>query len=272
MSPLVVIPPLALLTVALLPLQWLAVRLRLPWRRTIPVLYHRGVLRLLGVRVILSGAPAPGRPLLVISNHVSWLDIPVLGSIFPLVFVAKQEVANWPLFGTFARLQRSVFVDRARRQKTGEVNAEIAARMAEGDPVVLFGEGTSSDGNRTLPFRSALIGAVEDAVNGAAGKVAVQPVSIAYVRLDGLPMGRVLRPHVAWYGDMGMASHLMAVLRRSAIDVVVSFGPVLTAEAGADRKATARWAESAVRSMTAAALTGRLAPHTAAVPFLTKTQ
>ena len=269
---LIVIPPLALLTAALLPLQWLAVHLRLPLRRKIPVVYHRCVLRLLSVRVIVSGTPAAGRPLLIVSNHVSWLDIPVLGSIFPLVFVAKQEVANWPLFGLFARLQRSVFVDRTRRHSTSTVNAEIAARLAEGDPVVLFGEGTSSDGNRTLPFRSALIGAVEDAVQEATGKVAVQPVSIAYVRLDGLPMGRLLRPHVAWYGDMGMTSHLMAVLRRSAIDVMVSFGPVLTAEGEADRKATARWAESAVRAMTSAALTGRTAPHTAAVPFLSETR
>src|SRR5262249_23665676 len=76
----------------------------------------------------------------------------------PVVFVAKQEVARWPLFGLLARLQRTVFVDRARRQKTREVNAEIATRLTGGDPVVLFGEGTSSDGNRVLAFRSALIG------------------------------------------------------------------------------------------------------------------
>lgn len=208
----------------------------------------------------------------MVSNHVSWLDIPVLGSLFPLVFVAKHEIAGWPVFGLFAKLQRSVFVDRTRRQKTGAVNAEIAARMAEGEPVVLFGEGTSSDGNRVLPFRSALIGAAHDALESAAdGTVAMQPVSIAYTRLDGLPMGRFLRPHVAWYGDMDMPPHLMSLLKRSSVDVVVSFGPAAAFDGSIGRKEATRALESAVRAMTAAALTGRDLPHTAAVPFSRKT-
>src|SRR6202011_3813730 len=116
----------------------------------------------------------------------------------PVVFVAKREVAGWPLFGLLARLQRSVFVDRKRRHKTGEVNAQIAQRLAEGDPVVLFGEGTSSDGNRVLPFRSALIGAARDALVEAehSGRVLIQPLSVAYTRLHGLPIGRLHR-HIA---------------------------------------------------------------------------
>src|ERR1700693_2641104 len=170
------------------PLQWLSLKLGLPLRRLVPLWFHRIVLALLGVKVTIRGVPAAQRPLLFVSNHGPWLDIPVLSSITPLVFVAKSEIAGWPLFGLFAKLQRSVFVDRARRHLTAEVNRDIASRLAGGDPVVLFGEGTSSDGNQVLPFRSALFGAARDALAEAehCGRVLIQPLSVAYTRLHGL--------------------------------------------------------------------------------------
>lgn len=245
-------------TLALIPMQWASLRLGLGLRRTVPMVYHRIVLRILGVRIVLHGEPDRRRPLLLVSNHCSWLDITVLGSLFPLFFVAKHEIASWPLFGLLARLQRSVFVDRSRRHKTGEVNAEIASRLSEGDPVVLFGEGTSSDGNRVLPFRSALIGAAHDVLEeGGQGHVLMQPVSLGYSRLDGLPMGRFGRPHVAWYGDMDMFTHLWKVLRRPHIDVDVGFGEPLPFDGTFHRKEAARTLEEAVRRMTAAAVSGR---------------
>ena len=144
------------ITAALILPQWLAVALRLPARRLIPVVYHRAICRLLGVRIRIVGNPPRRGPVLLVANHVSWLDICVLTALAPVVFVAKREVATWPLFGLLAKLQRSVFIDRTRRAATRDTNAEIAARLAEGDPVVLFAEGTSSDGNRVLPFRSSL--------------------------------------------------------------------------------------------------------------------
>jgi 1-acyl-sn-glycerol-3-phosphate acyltransferase len=239
-----------------LPVQWLALKLGLPLRRWIPVLYHRLLLRLLGVRVHLKGAPAADRPLLLLSNHASWLDIPVIGSLTPLFFVAKSEVAAWPLVGLLAKFQRTVFVDRQRRQATGSVNREIAERLHAGDPVVLFAEGTSSDGNRVLPFRTALVGAVREAV-ASAEAVTVQPMAIAYVRLQGLPMGRQHRPAAAWFGDMELAPHLLDVLRHGAIDVEVSFGAPLVLDAAHDRKQVTRDTERAVRTLAAASLAGR---------------
>src|SRR5881394_3723509 len=206
----------ALVTLVLIPVQWLAVALKRPLRRRIPVLYHRFVCRLLGVRVRTSGAPVDARPLLIVANHSSWLDISIITSLAPVVFVAKSEIARWPFFGLLAKLQRTVFVERDRRHKTGEVNAQIAQRLAEGDPVLLFGEGTSSDGNRVLPFRTALIGAARDAL-AAAGhvrRVWIQPLSIAYTSLHSFPLGRQHRPVVAWYGDFALGPHLIGVLRR----------------------------------------------------------
>jgi 1-acyl-sn-glycerol-3-phosphate acyltransferase len=238
---------IGVITVTLIPVQWLSVRLRLPSRRAIPTIYHRMICALLGVRIDEIGTRRPSHPLLVVANHSSWLDITVI-----------TEVSTWPLFGLLARLQRTVFVDRTRRHKTGEVNAEIAARLAGGDPVVLFAEGTSSDGNRVLPFRTALIGAARDALAKAdhAEEVFIQPLSIAYTRLQGLPIGRQHRPMVSWYGEMDLIPHLGTILRHGAVDVTVTWGTPVAYTAAADRKEVAKLLESAVRRHTTGTLRG----------------
>ncbi|RAI40499.1 lysophospholipid acyltransferase family protein [Rhodoplanes roseus] len=249
----------AVATAALLPIQWISVRYALPLRRLIPTLFHRIVCRLFGVRVRQVGRPVLQRPLLIVSNHASWLDISVITSRLPVVFVAKQEIATWPLFGLFAKLQRSVFVDRQRRHKTREVNAEIARRLAGGDPVVLFGEGTSSDGNRVLPFRSALIGAAGDALaeSGGTAAVTIQPLSIAYTGFQGLPMGRQHRPVAAWYGAADLVPHLLHIGRHGGLDVTLTWGDPIRLGDASERKTVARTLEADVRRLTAAALRGR---------------
>jgi 1-acyl-sn-glycerol-3-phosphate acyltransferase len=239
--------------------QWLAVRLDWPLRRRIPTFYHRNVCRILGIRITEIGRRMAEHPLLIVSNHTSWLDISVITAVAPVVFVAKSEVANWPVFGLFAKLQRSVFVDRTRRHRTAHVNAEIARRLAEGDPVVLFGEGTSSDGNRVLPFRTALIGAARDALAEAehAKRVWLQPLSIAYTALNGIPLGRQHRPQVAWYGHLSLWPHLAGISRSGAIDVVLTWGEPIAFDETTDRKAVARRLEATVRTLTASALRAR---------------
>ncbi len=258
---LLVAPAIAVVTIALIPFQWLAVRLNLPLQRRIPVFYHRILCRLVDIRVTVVGARVSDTPLMIVCNHVSWLDIIVLTSLAPVVFVAKSEVARWPLFGLLAKLQRSVFVDRTRRSKTADVNAQIARRLAGGDPVVLFGEATSSDGNRVLPFRTALIGAARDAVAEAdhSKRVWLQPLSVAYQSLLGIPLGRQHQPLIAWYGDFEMLPHLKGVLKRGGIDVTVSWGQPVAYDETSDRKAVARELEQRVRRMTSQALRGRVA-------------
>lgn len=248
---------LTLVSLCLIPLQWLAVRLNLDLRRRLPVVWHRVALGLVGIRVTQVGAPVASRPLLVTANHASWIDISVVGSLMPLSFIAKSEVSGWPVFGLLAKLQRTVFVNRQRRSETGKVADVIADRMAEGDAMVLFAEGTSNDGNGVLPFRSALLGAV---TRGLAddGPVHVQPLSIAYIRLAGMPMGRQFRNHVAWYGDMELAGHLWAVFREGAIDVTVTWGDEVEILPGTDRKRLTRHLEENVRRMTVEVLTGAI--------------
>ena len=260
-----VVAVFALVTLVLAPLQWLAVALKSPLRRRIPVFYHRFLCRLLGIRMHVTGKPVEGRPLLIVANHASWLDITVITAQAPVVFVAKSEIADWPLFGLLARLQRTVFVERDRRARTGAVNAAIAQRLAEGDPVLLFGEGTAGDGNRVAPFRTALIGAARDAIAAAgnAPQIWVQPLSIAYVAQQGIPLGRHLRPRVACYGKMKLFPHIGAIARSGAVDVSVNWGEPVAYNGDTDRKTLARDLEGAIRDQTVAALRGK--PRAAAL-------
>lgn len=252
--------------VALAPLQWLAVRLDWPLQRVIPVLFHRIVCALIGVHIHQRGQRDRHMPLLIVSNHVSWLDICVVSTVAPVVFVAKQEVGTWPIVSLLARLQRTVFIDRTRKMHTGSVTGTMAEHMNKGDAVVLFAEGTSTDGNRVLPFRSALLGSLRDAMEQA-GRSYLQPVSIAYCRFHGIPMGRQHREVAAWFGDMDLIPHLMRVVREGAIDVEVRFGPVLEVSHTDDRKMLNRRVENIVRQLTANSLAGRPeSPHVEAVP------
>ena len=243
-------------TLPLMPVQALGVSLRQPWVSTFPRFYHRWCCRILGLRVRRIGQPTAARPVLFAANHISYLDITVFGSLIPGSFIAKREVARWPLFGWLAKLQRSVFIDRQVRS-TVEQRDSIAGRLAAKEALILFPEGTSGDGNRVLPFKSALFSVAD---RGATETVVVQPVSIAYTRLDGMPIGRMLRPLFAWYGGMAMAPHLWTVLGLGKIEVIVEFHrPTSLAECGS-RKLLARYCQERVAAGLEAALTGRRQP------------
>jgi 1-acyl-sn-glycerol-3-phosphate acyltransferase len=245
------------MTPLLISLQWLLDRLHLPGWGFIARNYYRFLCVLLGIRVRTVGKPAQGRAVLYVSNHVSWTNIVAIGSLRPVAFVAKSEVAKWPLVGITARMQRTVFVERARRNRTGGAVAEIVERLKGGTSVVLFAEGTSSDGNRVLPFRSALLGAV---TRMAASDVPIQPMAICYTGVHGMPMGRKHRPLVAWYGDLDFLPHIRALIARGAVDAVVTYAEPLAAGTEADRKALARRLEDTVRALTVATLSGKPLP------------
>lgn len=256
---------LLLTLVALIGPQALGARFHWPIARRIPVLFHRIGLWALGVRVTQIGGPPKQTPTLVLANHCSWLDIVVLGGLRPLSFVAKSEIAGWPLFGTLARLQRSIFIERERKAATSEVNATIARRLARGELIVLFAEGTTGDGARLLPFRTSLVGAARLALaDHSLDEIALQPLALVYTRRDGLPLTRRDRPEIAWYGDMDLVPHLAAFLRGGPVDVEIRWGAPIPFDARTDRKRAAARAEDAVRRALNAGL-GRAgepsAPH-----------
>ena len=244
------------MTPLLISVQWLLGKLGLPGWGFIASNYYRVLCALLRIRVRVDGALMHGRAVLYVSNHISWVDIVVIGSVAPVAFVAKREVASWPLVGITAKMQRTVFVDRTRRHRTGETVTDIVKRLKDGLSVVLFAEGTSSDGNRVLPFRSALLGAMEEAA-AHAGNILIQPMSISYVGLHGIPMGRQHRPLVAWYGDLDFLPHIKTFIEQGAVDAVVSYGEPIHADVEVDRKAMTKRLESSVRGLLSSALRGR---------------
>jgi 1-acyl-sn-glycerol-3-phosphate acyltransferase len=237
------------MTVPLMPVQAALLRFWPSAARRFPNWYHRQVCRLFGIRLQIEGRVASEKPVLLIANHTSWLDITVLSAVAPVSFVAKKEVARWPFVKWLAKLQRSVFVDRERRSAVGETTSEIMARLGQGDTVVLFAEGTSSDGNRVLPFMTSLFGAAKPPGKSAGprSEVVVQTLSFVYTRLHGVPLGRHDRPLVGWYGDMEMQSHAWALLKAGPLDVRIRIGPPIPLESFADRKDLARRSEDEVR-------------------------
>lgn len=246
---LVVVSPPAML------LQWIAIKTGLFSDRLIPPLWHRFALKLLGIRLHVVGELATGRPLLLASNHVSWTDIMVVAAAAPVSFIAKSEIANWPIGGTFARLQRSVFVERDRKHSSGEQTNEIAERLASGDAIVLFAEGTTGDGNLLLPFKTTLFGAASLMVDaGRTESVAIQPMAVVYTRFHGMPMNRRSRARAAWIGNSSLLPHLMALLKEGAVDVEVHFGEPVEYRKGSNRKLVAQEVERRVKAQFIAAL------------------
>jgi len=241
------------LTLCLMPVQLLAVAFRLPLRKSLPLWYHRQSCRILGIQIEVRGRPAQRHPTLYVANHVSYLDIEVLGTILKASFVAKAEVAKWPFFSWLARLQETVFVER-RGRRAAEHRDEMARRLEAGDDLILFPEGTSGDGNAVLAFKSALFSVAERRPRGEA--VNVQPISISYTRLDGLPLGRYLRPFFAWYGDMELGSHLWHAIGLGRVTVVVEFHEPVTIEQLGSRKALSDYCYGVVSRGVAAALSG----------------
>lgn len=240
---LLALPPLMLL-------QWLALATGHRMSRVLPVAFHRFVLSLLGVRLHVSGPLAPERPLLIVANHVSWLDIVTLTAVAPVRFVSKAEVARWPVIGWLARLQRTVFLDRGDRSTVGGKAGEVIEALRAGDLVVVFPEGTTSDGNRVLPFKSGLLGAVRQAMGDE--PLHVQPLSICHTHLHGVPIGRAGRHLGAYPGRVRLIHSLQDVLTTAALDVHVDLGPSVPYQPDARRKAFAAALERRIRRMHAA--------------------
>ena len=230
----------------------------------IPRWYHRQCCRIFGIVVERRGRQSRDQPTLYVSNHISYLDVLILGGMIEGCFVAKSEVRSWPLFGLMARLQRTVFVER-RAARTSDHRDALLRRLEENRNLILFPEGTSSEGNRVLPFKSALLSVATHRVGDE--QIKVQPVSIAYTRLDGLPLGRYLRPLFAWYGDMELAPHIWQMVGLGRLTAVVRFHPPVTLAEFESRKALAQHCQSVCARGLAAAVSGRpMAEPVAAVP------
>lgn len=265
----VVLTAFAALTLPLMPVQWLLLKVSTRAARRFPHWYHKRVCRLLGIRLHIDGAIPKEKPVLVVSNHVSWLDIPVLSAVAPVSFVAKREVGSWPFVSALARLQRTVFVDRTKRTDIPRVAAEMRRRLDQGDTLILFAEGTSSDGNRVLPFKSSLLAIAASGNSGPDGDAdaslsgaptQIQTLSLVYTHVHGVPMGRADRNLIGWYGDMEMGGHAWSLLKAGPIDVHIRISDPVSLVDFADRKALTRHTEDLVRTNVVDLLRARPAP------------
>ena len=230
--------------------------------QSLPPLLHRSLCLALGVRLRLHGVATDLRPQLVVANHVSWLDIVVLGAMRPMEFLAKKEIGDKFLSRELVALQGAAYVDRGKKRKIPAVNMEIARRMKAGAAIILFAEATTSDGNRLLPFRSSHFEAVR-AASAAAEPLhpaVIQPIFIAYSRRGGLPLSRADRPLIAWYGDMRFFSHLWRFLLAGRVDCDIYCGAPIAVSRRQNRKELARRAARSVRELAARARLGLAQP------------
>lgn len=219
-------------------------------------LFYRIVSALWGVRVIQTGEFSRERPLLLVSNHCSYLDIPVLGQLIDLRFTPKTEIAGWPLIGQLCHLAGCVFIDR-RRGKTQENRTHLLRQLERGLVLSLFPEGTTNDGSGIQPFRSSFFSLAEIYPG-----LQVQPVVVQYSHPDGRPLDRAAMDRVAWYAEMEFVPHLWDYLQTPGVLATVTCLPPVTLAAFPDRKALAKHCEEAIAKHYAhGILSGNLLPE-----------
>ncbi|MDE2579678.1 MAG: 1-acyl-sn-glycerol-3-phosphate acyltransferase [Hyphomicrobiales bacterium] len=239
---------------ALLALALPAALVLAPFRRPAAALRMglcRAACRLLGLRVVVEGAsPPPGA--LIVANHVSWTDVLALGALTPCRFLARHDVAQWPLIGPLAKANGALFVERGRKRQIPGVNAAMADALARGDSVVLFPEATTGDGTRLLRFHAPHFAAARDLLARRAdlAHVVLAPAALAYTRRNGLPLGRAGRANVAWHGEKTFAPHLVALVRSGGAECRVTFLQLIEFSRKTDRKAAARAARGAILAET----------------------
>lgn len=226
-------------------LMWRARRLGTAGAYGTTRLWHRGVCRLIGLRVQIDGAPLCASRTVYVSNHVSHFDIPVLGSVLKGSFVAKEDMARWPIAGFMARLQQTVFISRDPRAGKA-VTENIAEQLRMGRSLILFPEGTTSDGSHVMAFKSTIFG-ILFAGDAEISAGAVQPMVIRVLDVDGRPVySQADRDGYAFYGDMQAGAHAWAFLRSKGATIELRFLDAITADAGLDRKALALRAHAEV--------------------------
>jgi len=209
-------------------------RLAARWRSFILKTWSRGLLIICGVRCHTVGDP-PETPFFLVSNHLSYVDIAVLGSVVGGVFVAKAEISDWPAVGFLCRSVETIFIDREVRREIPGVMREIERQLGYGRGVILFAEGTSSAGASVLPFRPALL---EPAARTG---LPVSYAAVSYQTPEGEPPAHLA---VCWWGGMPFAPHALELFKLRRIDATVVFGDRQLQ--GGDRKILANELRSAV--------------------------
>lgn len=213
---------------------WICWRMKkYPLRDRMVQICYLGILRIAGIELKVTGHISEDRPLMLVSNHVSYLDVVLLGSQGPVHFTPKSEISGWPAIGSICRICDSVFIDR-RPDKVVEVKQQIKDALAADNVISLFPEGTTGDGLHLQSFKSGFFQLAEEGIDGEG--LVIQPVAISYTHIRKLPIDFNQWPSIAWYGDMMLVPHLINVLNIGPVNAEITFLEPVTIDQYDDRK------------------------------------
>lgn len=198
--------------------------------------FHAGMCRISGLRLRHHGKVQADGAGIYVCNHISYLDVFALGVRLPGYFIAKSEVSGWPILGSLARLQNTLFLKRDARQAKQQINT-LSHYLDQGRRLILFPEGTSTNGLQVLPFKSSLFESTQRTETDAW----IQPVTISYDRYQGEPLNDQIRDRFAWYARMPFASHFFAVLGLGQCEINLFYHPVVRLTDFESRKACAQF-------------------------------
>ena len=212
----------------------------------IPKLFFKGLLMIFGITLKICGQ-ANKKGTLFISNHTSYLDIIILGSELDGKFVAKSEIANWPIINVIVKLGKTIFINRKEILKSKNQVNILSSNLRDGFNVILFPEGTSNNGTQILPFKSSLFGIVEISENKF---FELQPISITYTGFDGLPTNRIFKQFYAWYGSVDLAPHAWKLLGLGTCEITINFHKALQFSRFKSRKSASKYCHDIISNYT----------------------
>ncbi len=194
-----------------------------------PRLFHAFLCHVFGLKVTVEGTMEEGDNLVYAGNHLSYLDIQAVGSVVLGSFIAKKEIERWPLFGALGKLQRTIYISRDPKDAAKQVQV-MEQRLAEGLPLIVFPEGTSSNGQTVFPFKSSFF---EIFLNK---NIKIQPFKISIISVDGAPVNATSRDTYAWYGDADFEPHFWAFAQTKGAVVKITFLKPIATHSYTDRK------------------------------------
>ena len=237
---------LTLIILISIPIQFFCNIIGFRIKKLYPLLFYRMIKIITGININFNSTKfnKENTGVLYIANHVSWFDIICLGTLLNARFIAKKEVSQMGIFGFLAKLSNTFFIDNENKKKIIEYNYLIQKKLQEGENFIIFPEGTTSDGNGVIDFKSSMLECAFDAND----KINIQPISICYSKLNNIPMGIYLRRNIAWVGDTSMVAAMVNFLRSGRITVDIIFHEIMNINNFENRKELALYCEKKILS------------------------
>ena len=195
-----------------------------------PKSFHYQCCKMVGLNVIVEGEPLHGDHIVYMGNHVSYFDVQAMGSLVKGTFIAKKDIESWPFFGLMGKMGQTIYMSRNPADAARE-SQMLDERLKAPSPVIIFPEGTSSNGSSVLPFKSSLF---ELFLNK---NITIQPFTISIMSVNGkTPVTTEMRDHYAWHGDMDLVPHLWNFVKSKGATIKITFQNPIATHSFKDRK------------------------------------